>query len=225
MISPDKKYVAIIDYGMGNLFSIMNICAYVGLTAIKTSEKDMIEDSAAVILPGVGAFGDAMQALEKLDLTSLLKDTISSGKAFLGICLGMQLLMSESEEFGIHKGLNIIQGQVTKFPNFNNNNEKIRVPHIGWNKINLAKNIGDNDSILHNIRDGEFMYFVHSYFAVPQEKEPVITHTDYCGIRYCSGIQKNNLIAFQFHPEKSGAPGIQVYKNFRDSLLKEMAET
>lgn len=222
MINPDKKYVAIIDYGMGNLFSIMNICKYVGLDAIKTFQKDAIEDSAAVILPGVGAFGDAMEVLEKLDLVSVLRGVINKGKPFLGICLGMQLLMSESEEFGIHRGLNIVEGRVTKFPNFNNKNEKIRVPHIGWNKIRLAKNVDVKGSILHNIRDGEFMYFVHSYCVVPREEELAIAYTDYCGIRYCSGIRKDNLVAFQFHPEKSGPSGIQIYKNFKEIILKEM---
>ncbi len=218
----DKQYVAIVDYGMGNLFSIMNICQHVGLQAIKTSEKDMIEKSSAVILPGVGAFGDAMGVLQKLDLVRVLEDVVSSGKPFLGICLGMQLLMSESEEFGIHKGLNIIKGRVVKFPNVNDKNDKVRVPHIGWNKIFLTKSSKDKGSILYKIDDGDFMYFVHSYYVAPQEKGRVITNTDYCGIRYCSGIQKDNLIAFQFHPEKSGSSGMQIFENFKRIISKEI---
>ena len=218
----DKKYAAIVDYGMGNLFSIMNICQHVGLKAIKTSERKLIENSSAVILPGVGAFGDAMDVLQKLDLVRVLEDAVSSGKPFLGICLGMQLLMSESEEFGMHKGLDIIKGRVVKFPNINDKNDKVRVPHIGWNKIFLTKSSNDKNSILYNIHDEDFMYFVHSFYAVPQEKEVVITNTDYCGIRYCSGMQKDNLIAFQFHPEKSGPSGIQIFENFRKITYKEI---
>lgn len=219
MMSMNKEYVAVIDYGMGNLFSIMNICRLVGMEAVKTSGKEVIKNAAAVILPGVGAFGDAMSVLEKLDLTGLLMDSANSGKPFLGICLGMQLLMSESEEFGINKGLGIIAGRVIRFPGFNDKNEKIRVPHIGWNRIFLAQNSAVQDPILHNIRDGEFMYFVHSYFALPPA-EVIITSTEYCGIRYCSGIRKDNLFAFQFHPEKSGPCGIQLFKNFKEIIFK-----
>jgi len=221
MLNTDRKYIAVVDYGMGNLFSIMNICQHVGMKAVKTSEKSIIEGSSAVILPGVGAFEDAMRALKRLDLAGVLIDAVNNGKPFLGICLGMQLLMSESEEFGINKGLNIIGGRVTRFPNFNDKNDKVRVPHIGWNRIFLAQNPVAGNSILHNIRDGEFMYFVHSFFAAPQEKEAVITYTDYCGIRYCSGMRKDNLVAFQFHPEKSGPSGIQVFKNFKEIIYKE----
>lgn len=221
MTNTDRKYIAVVDYGMGNLFSIMNICQHVGMKAVKASEKYVIEDSSAVILPGVGAFGDAMRALKRLDLAGVLIDAVNSGKPFLGICLGMQLLMSESEEFGINKGLNIIGGRVTRFPKFNNKNDKVRVPHIGWSRIFLAQNPVAKDSILRNIRDEELMYFVHSFFAVPQEDEVVITYTDYCGIRYCSGIRKGNLVAFQFHPEKSGPAGIQVFKNFKEIIYKE----
>lgn len=222
IMNTDKKYIAVVDYGMGNLFSIMNICRYVGMQVVKTSEKDVIEKSSAVILPGVGAFGDAMLVLKRLDLTSVLIDAINSGKPFLGICLGMQLLMSESEEFGNNKGLDIIRGRVKRFPNFNDKNDKVRVPNIGWNRIFLTQNPVVKDSIFHNIRDEEFMYFVHSYFAVPQDEEAVITYTDYCGIRYCSGIRKDNLLAFQFHPEKSGSSGIQIFKNFKEIICKEM---
>ncbi|MDD5679943.1 MAG: imidazole glycerol phosphate synthase subunit HisH [Candidatus Omnitrophica bacterium] len=221
MPDTDGKYIAVVDYGMGNLFSIMNICRHVGMKAVKTSEKSVIEDSSAVILPGVGAFEDAMRALKRLDLTGVLIDAANNGKPFLGICLGMQLLMSESEEFGINKGLNVIGGRVTKFPNFNDKNDKVRVPHIGWNRIFLAQNSVAEDPVLCNIHDGELMYFVHSFFAVPQEERSVITYTDYCGIRYCSGIRKDNLVAFQFHPEKSGPSGLRVFRNFKEIIYKE----
>lgn len=222
MMNKHKKYVAIVDYGMGNLFSVMNICQHVGLEAIKTSDKDVVGNSSAVILPGVGAFGDAMSVLKKLDLVGVVKDAVNSGKPFLGICLGMQLLMSESEEFGIHKGLNIINGGVIKFPNLNSKNEKIRVPHIGWSKIFLSKSSDSENSILNNIHDGDSMYFVHSFFVAPQEEKVVITRTDYCGIRYCSGMCKDNIVAFQFHPEKSGPSGIQIFRNFKNMVCQEI---
>lgn len=219
MMNTGKEYIAVVDYGIGNLFSIMNVCRHVGMETVRTSEKDVIENSAAVILPGVGAFGDAMRVLEKLNLIGVLIDAIKIGKPFLGICLGMQLLMSESEEFGINKGLDIIKGRVIRFPTFNDKNDRIRVPHIGWNRIFLRQNHDVKDPILHNINDGELMYFVHSYFAQPED-EAVITYTEYCGVQYCSGIRKDNLLAFQFHPEKSGPIGIQIFRNFKEIICK-----
>jgi glutamine amidotransferase len=221
MINPDEDHVAIVDYGMGNLFSVKQACEHVGIRAVITADRDIIDASVALILPGVGAFRDAMGCLERMDLILPVKEFISSGKPFMGICLGLQLLMSESEEFGINKGLNIIGGRVKRFPNYFNN-DKVRVPHIGWDRISMANNFVAGDSVLHNIRDGEFMYFVHSYFVIPQEKELVITYTDYCGIRYCSAIRKNNLVAFQFHPEKSGPSGLQVFRNFKEVIYKEV---
>jgi glutamine amidotransferase len=220
-MNPDKRYVAIVDYGMGNLFSIMNICRHVELDAVKTSKKEVIDNAAAVVLPGVGAFGDAIAALSRLDLIDAVKDAANSGKPFMGICLGMQLLMSESEEFGKHKGLNILPGRVIKFPNINNKNELIRVPHIGWNKVSFTPHAGVDRALLGDISNNAFMYFVHSFFVVPQREEVVIAYTDYCGIRFCSVLQRDNLIAFQFHPEKSGPLGIQIFKNFKEFIFKE----
>lgn len=211
-----RHYAAIVDYGMGNIFSIENACQYAGLDCIVTSEKEAILRSAAVILPGVGAFGEAVKNLKKLDLTHLIKDIINQGKPFLGICLGMQLLMSESEEFGIHKGLDILKGRVVKFAS--HKSKKIKIPHIGWNKVFFCKQNNAPGPILNDINNGEFMYFIHSYFIEPSESGDIITTTDYSGIKYCSGLKKGNIYAFQFHPERSGLEGIKIYRNFKDII-------
>lgn len=211
-----RHYAAIVDYGMGNIFSIKNACQYAGLDCVVTSEKEAIFRSAAVILPGVGAFGEAVKNLKKLDLMHLIKDIVGQGKLFLGICLGMQLLMSESEEFGIHKGLDIVKGRVVKFTS--HKIKKIKIPHIGWNKVFFCKQNNAPGSILNDINNGEFMYFIHSYFTEPSESGDIITTTDYSGIKYCSGLKKGNIYAFQFHPERSGLEGIKIYRNFKDII-------
>ncbi len=202
--------IAIIDYQLSNLFSVKHAFDYLGVESQITSDKEIIADSDAAIIPGVGAFGDAMKNLEKLDLIGLIKDFISSGKLFMGVCLGMQLLFTQSEEFGIHKGLNIVKGKVKKFTN---DNEKIKVPQIGWNQILKAKKSW-LDSPLKDIKNGEFMYFVHSYFVEPEDKSVVLSETIYENIRYCSSLQSGNVFATQFHPEKSGKDGIKIYKDW-----------
>jgi glutamine amidotransferase len=206
---------------MGNLFSVKNACELVGMSAlISYSEKELLA-ADAVILPGVGAFGDAMSALEGFGLVSVLRDIIEMGKPFLGICLGMQLLMSESEEFGNFKGLGIFDGYVKRFSNISDSNKKIRVPHVGWNRVYFNSSLNSKDLIFSKLSDGEFMYFVHSYFVKPTVEDFVISMTEYEGIRFCSGIRRSNLMAFQFHPEKSGFCGIQIFRNFKEMILKE----
>lgn len=219
--------VAIIDYQMSNLFSVKHACEHVGLKPVITSDEQVIINSDAVILPGVGAFGEAMNNLRRLDLITPIKDFIDMGKPFLGICLGIQLLLSESEEFGNNKGLNIMEGVVVKIPNKNNEGKRIKVPQVGWNKVfrpDFAAEDYWDKSHLKGIRNGEFMYFVHSYYVIPNDDACVLTWTNYDGIEFCSGIIKNNVFAFQFHPEKSGEEGIKIYQNFALDLrnLKEV---
>lgn len=207
--------VAIIDYQLSNLFSVLNACKFVEIDAGITSDRKEIEKANAAILPGVGAFGDAMSNLKRLGLVEVIKDFIASGKPFLGVCLGMQLLFSKSEEFGLHNGLDIIRGSVKKFHATGEKGKKTLVPQIGWNRIFRQK--GKNnwlDSPLRDIRDGEFMYFVHSYYTNPVDKALVLTKTEYAGIKYCSGILHNNVFAVQFHPEKSGREGIKIYRDW-----------
>ena len=211
--------VVIIDYNAGNLFSVEHACLQVGLSIVVSSDKKVIESAKAIILPGVGAFNDAMNNLKKLDLISPLKDKVGSGTPLLGVCLGLQLLFTESEEFGSHKGLDLIEGSILKFPNQIHGNQ-IKVPQIGWNKIYANDKSNWVESPLNTIPEGEFMYFVHSYFANPSNKSEITTLTEYEGIEYCSSILKNNIFATQFHPEKSAKWGIEVYKNWANSINK-----
>ena len=218
-----KRTVAIIDYGLCNLFSVQHACEYVGLKPILTSDKSKIMVADAAILPGVGAFDDAMNNLRNLDLITPIKEFIKSGKPFMGICLGMQLLLSESEEFGNHKGLNIIEGSVAKFPAKNSSNKKNNVPQIGWNQIfrpSFAKETYWNKSPLKNIKNGEFMYFVHSYYPIPVNTETVLSTTIYEETKFCSSIKWRNVFAFQFHPEKSQDLGLAILSNFMEVAFK-----
>jgi glutamine amidotransferase len=209
--------VVIIDYNAGNLFSVEHACLQVGLNTVVSSDKKVIEAAKAIILPGVGAFSDAMNNLKKLDLISPLKDKVNSGTPLLGVCLGLQLLFTESEEFGNHKGLDLVEGSILKFPNEINGNS-IKVPQIGWNKIYFKDRSNWDKSLLQEIPEGEFMYFVHSYYANPSNKDEIATLTEYEGIEYCSSILKNNIFATQFHPEKSAKWGIEIYKNWANSI-------
>jgi glutamine amidotransferase len=220
----DKIEVSIIDYGMGNLFSVQQACEYAGLTALITSDKEMIMKSDAVVLPGVGAFGDAIDNLKERDLISPIKEFIASKRLFVGICLGMQLLMSESDEFGKHKGLGIIDGSVVKFPARNSTDQRIKVPQVGWNSICLPRSSSEghwHKTPLSGFKNGEFMYFVHSYYTVPVNPETILCVTDYEGTEYPSGILWRNVFACQFHPEKSGPEGIRIYRNLASMIQNQ----
>lgn len=206
--------VAIIDYQLSNLFSVKHTLDYLDVENQITSDKNIIASSDAAIIPGVGAFGDAMKNLQNLGLLNLIKEFISSKRPFMGVCLGMQLLFSQSEEFGTHKGLNIIPGKVKKFTS---KKKIIKVPQIGWNQIFKSKNSWEN-SPLKNIKNGEFMYFVHSYFVEPEDKSVILSETTYENIKYCSSLLSNNVFATQFHPEKSGLEGIKIYKDWIKKL-------
>ena len=225
MSNLNKNQVAIIDYGMGNLFNVERACAKVGLDSVITADKGVILKSRGVILPGVGAFGDAVGNLKRLDLASLIRDQIAQKKPFLGICLGMQLLLSESEEFGGHKGLDIVKGKVVKFNNADKKNRVIKVPQVGWNRIFFKEQRYEDrsDFILNAVSNGEYMYFVHSYYVVPDDNASTVTTTCYEGIEYCSSFAKESIFAMQFHPEKSGLEGLKIYRNWarRVSEYKE----
>lgn len=211
--------VAIVDYGMCNLFSVHHACQHVGLKPLITADGEEILRAAAIILPGVGAFGEAMRNLSRLNLIGPIKEMIARGKPFMGICLGMQLLLSESEEFGAHEGLGIIEGKVVKFPQQGGGpSKKIRVPQIGWNRIYPpeAEENAWQSSPLKQIKPGEFMYFVHSYYAIPTAQEMLLSLTTYEGVEYCSSICMDNVFACQFHPEKSGKEGLKIYQQWAD---------
>lgn len=206
--------IAIVDYGMGNLFSIKNACQYIGLDAVITLSSREIASADGVILPGVGAFGKAMATLEGLKLVGVLKETVATGKPFLGICLGMQLLMSESYEFGHHRGLNIFQGSVVRLDE--NQPKSFKVPHIGWNAIHPfpGRERAWEVSLLNGLTDGEFMYFVHSYHVRPVDRAICLSLTSYEGVEFCSSLEWKNVFACQFHPEKSALKGLRIYQNW-----------
>lgn len=204
--------VAIIDYGMGNLFSVKRACDHAGIDADVTSDPGLINAASGLILPGVGAFGDAMKSLGSLGLVAPVRDAIGSGRPVLAICLGMQLLLDESYEFGRHGGLGIVKGSVVKFPE-SGAAGKIKVPHIGWNRVMIRPG-ARAEQIFDNVVDGEYMYFVHSYYVAPDDPGVVMSMTDYSGIEFCSSLKVGNIYAFQFHPEKSGRAGLEIYRNF-----------
>jgi len=212
-----KKKVIIIDYQLSNLFSVKRACDFVGLDSEISSDPTKLLTADGVILPGVGAFGDAMENLKKFNLVSGIKDFVKSAKPFMGVCLGMQLIFSESEEFGKHEGLDLIKGKVKKIPN-RFENHLVRVPQIGWNKLYEPKSSDWKNSYLKDIKNGDFMYFVHSYYVIPNDNKTVLATTNYEGFNYTSAVLKNNVFAVQFHPEKSGNKGLTIYKNFAESL-------
>lgn len=207
-----KKKVVIIDYNLGNLFSVKQACDTVGMNAEVSTNKADLDDADALILPGVGAFIEAMHNLETFDLIDAIKKNVNKGKPIFGVCLGLQLLFSRSEEFGSGEGLDLIAGTIKKFP-AEINGKKIKVPQIAWNKINSYKQEWINTP-LKDISEDEFMYFVHSYYVDPAAETCILTKTNYEGLDYCSGILKDNIFATQFHPEKSAQKGISIYKNW-----------
>jgi glutamine amidotransferase len=210
-----KKKIAIIDYQLGNLFSVQQACLHIGYEADIVSTPEQLINADYAILPGVGAFRDAMKNMEKLDMITPLKDFIASGKPFMGICLGLQLLFSESEEFGITKGLGIIKGSIKKFPaSLPEDGYAVKVPQIAWNQIHAVDEKKWESSPLHTCSSLDYMYFVHSFYAVPESADVILSSTEYAGIQYCSSLLKDNVFACQFHPEKSGIPGVEIYKNW-----------
>ncbi len=219
---------AIVNYEMGNLFSVQQACDHVGLGAVITSSTREILSADAVILPGVGAFGDAMETLKTCDLVETLQEVAASATPFVGVCLGMQLLLNESHEFGVHQGLGIIPGSVVPFENpMDTSGKRLKVPQVGWNRIySIPQNTrtGEtpiwNNSMLAGIPEGEFMYFVHSYYVVPEVPEVSLTFSRYGDIEFCSSLQYRNVFAFQFHPERSGPEGLKVYENLLTFIKK-----
>lgn len=199
--------LAIIDYGMGNLRSVQKGFERVGVAAEITRDRARIGSAPGVVLPGVGAFGACMDNLRRFDLVDCVKGVIGRGTPFLGICLGLQLLFDESEEFGPVAGLGVFRGRCVRFkptgdPDF-------RIPHMGWNQIRKRQ----EPPHLAGIDDGEFVYFVHSYCVVPDEPGLVATTTDYSG-EFVSSIARDNVFACQFHPEKSQRVGLRILENF-----------
>lgn len=197
--------IAIVDYGMGNIRSVSKAIEAVGGEALVTQNPEEIRKAKGIVLPGVGAFRDCIRNLIEFGLIDTVKEEILKGKPYLGICLGMQILFTESEEFGICKGLNLIKGRVIRF----NLPKEYKIPHMGWNTVNFKK----KSKILLDIPDSSYFYFVHSYYVVPEESKVIGGVTDY-GIEFTSMIIHENIFATQFHPEKSQKMGLKLLSNF-----------
>jgi imidazole glycerol-phosphate synthase subunit HisH len=196
--------VVIIDYGMGNLRSVEKAFGAVGGCPEITSDPGLVREAPRLVLPGVGAFGDAMRNLHEAGLDSAIRDAVNCGTPLLGLCLGLQLLFDESVEFGRHAGLGIIPGQVRRFVS-----PGIRVPHVGWNQVEGLR----SDPLLEDIPAGTYFYFVHSYYVEPARREDALAWTDY-GFRFCSIARNGSACGAQFHPEKSQDAGKQLLRNF-----------
>jgi glutamine amidotransferase len=209
--------VQIVDYGLGNLFSIRQACLQAGITAEISSSGESLPEVDGIILPGVGAFGHAMDTLRAQSLIEPLLDAVAAGKPLLGICLGMQLLMDASEEFGVHKGLGLIPGIVRRLPERRPDGELLRVPAVGWNQIRLNPERANPETEC-GFRDGQWVYFVHSFAAVPEQAADILTLTDYHGIRYCSAVMRGRVTGVQFHPERSAAGGIAFFRHWASRL-------
>ena len=204
-----KPKIVIIDYGMGNLRNVQKGFEHIDVGATVTRNKKEIAGASAIVLPGVGAFGDCMENLEKYGLIEPILRSVEKGKPYLGICLGLQILFSESEEFGNKKGLDLIKGKVVRFQP----DPEHKVPHMGWNTVEKVREV----PLLDGIESGTFFYFIHSYYVNPDEGKWNLTMTRY-GIPFVSSIRKENLFATQFHPEKSQQKGLRILENFAKAI-------
>jgi len=202
--------IAIIDYGMGNLKSVKNALDFLGIPSVVTKDKEVIRNSNAVILPGVGAFKQAMDNLKEDNLDIFIKDLANEGKLILGICLGMQILFEEGFEGARCQGLGLIKGNIRKIQP----KEKVKIPHMGWNKIL----INNNDDIISGLYGDNFLYYVHSFMACEYMDENLIAYSNYGGVKVPGIVRKDNVIGMQFHPEKSGETGLNLLKKFGEMI-------
>jgi len=204
--------IAVVDYDMGNLRSVQKGLEHVGCRALVTRDRGQIASAQGVVLPGVGAFSACMENLRRFDLVEPVREVVRQGKPFLGICLGFQLLFTESEEFGVQRGLGLFPGKVMGFRSDNG----LKIPHMGWNRIEKKR----ETPFLDGISDADYVYFVHSYYVVPEDKSLIATTTDY-GSSFVSSIATERLFACQFHPEKSQSIGLRILANFARLVERE----
>jgi glutamine amidotransferase len=217
----------IVDYCAGNLFSVVQACHHAGLSPTVTSQASDLFDADVVILPGVGAFGEAMASLRRLDLVHPLRDYVQAGRLFVGICLGMQLTMTASDEFGRHEGLNLVDGDVQRLPNSpdasndSHGDRAARIPNVGWRTIQPAAGEGHwRHAALRDTPPGAYMYFVHSFRVRPAQPSVVLSETQFGQERFCSSLAHDNVWGFQFHPEKSGPLGLGIYRRIAREAVR-----
>lgn len=207
------KKITIIDYGCGNILNLIRAIKFIGYDVEVTHDHKKIVKSSHIILPGVGAFGNAMKQLEKYGLPNTILEYVKLNKPLLGICLGMQILFTKSYEFGVHKGLNLIEGEVIKISN--EKNKEIKIPHIGWNTIYPSNDQKEwKNKIVKNSSMEKNFYFVHSYICITKDSNLTIASCDYSGITIPAIVSNNNIFGCQFHPEKSSEEGLNILKNF-----------
>ena len=199
--------VAIVDYGVGNLFSLVSSFRAIGVDAVATRDKKVIESAERIILPGVGAFGDAIKKLKESSLAEVVISEAKKGKPVLGICLGMQLLFNKSYEYGVHDGLGLIDGEIRPIKDVIPSG--LKIPHIGWNALKFK---GEKSPIFKYLNDGDFVYFVHSYYGADCDES--VTATAEYGASLTASVQDKNVFGCQFHPEKSGEVGLKILKAF-----------
>ena len=199
--------IAIVDYNMGNLASVKNAFAKLGVKSVVESDPAKFKDYDKLILPGVGAFGDAMEHLREREMIEPLREFAQSGKYMLGICLGMQLLFESSEEFGKHKGLGLIKGEVKHFDDLKFE-EKLKIPHMGWNRMFTKEH-----PLFEGLDENHYLYFVHTYHVVCEDKDNIIGET-YYGYKFTSAVASKNIFGIQPHPEKSHKNGLKILQNF-----------
>ena len=212
-----KAKICIIDYGLGNLFNVQRAFKFLGTNAVVSSSPKEVYKYDKIVLPGVGAFGEGIKNLRKSGLLEVLVESKDKGKSILGICLGMQLLLSESEENGLNNGLAFIPGKVVRFPPSSINGRNYKVPQISWNSITYSESQTNKkwkNSILKDLPDQVYMYFVHSFYARVEKEKDSIALTNYGNTTYTSVVQFENVVGCQFHPERSGKFGLKILQNF-----------
>lgn len=218
-----RPRIAVIDYGVGNLASVRQACAAAGAESFVTRCREELDGAAGVVLPGVGAFGSAMDCLRAADLVGLLRDLALAGRPILAICLGMQILMERGAEGGDQEGLDLIRGDVVRFDNTSAGGDgpSFKVPHMGWNEVStsgwygrLARPEPGSDARI-------MMYFAHSFYTRPRDREDVASTTDYGGVRFCSVLKRGNILGCQFHPERSGPAGLALFRAWARGLDRQ----
>ncbi len=213
----DNKKIVILDYGLGNVKSIKNALKQFNFKAKLSNDYEEIITSSGLIIPGVGAFAAGMDRLNSNNLIPAINDFASTNKPIMGICLGMQMLFSESEEFGYTKGLGLIEGKVKRMSPLLE--EESKLPHISWNNLIEPVEKKWNGTILEDLNPSSEFYFVHTYAAEPDDESDILSLTNYSGLNFCSSVKKNNIYGFQFHPEKSSRNGLQLIHNFIDLCI------